>query len=611
MTVTKPISRRIVDQATGMLTHDWWQKLSGLFDAASSSSGVTPHAPTHAAGGSDAVSISASQVSDATAAGRSMLTAANAGAQTALLSNVAGDAGSGGTKGLAPAPAAGDTATNKYLSAAGIWAKPNVTFDTDGTFPTPPGGGTGGTPPGGTSGQIQWNNTGSFAGFTVSGDATLNTSTGALTITKINGVSISTAGANMATAASVAAQTALLSPVVGDSGSGGTKGLVPAPAAGDAAAGKFLKADGTWAAGSGGVSILGTPTAGQIPIWLTSTVVAGYTVSGDGTLGATGVLSITKTGGTAFAPSATTDTTIASNISSGTLPAAQLPNPSASTLGGVQSKAAVSHQFLTSISTSGVPASAQPSASDVSGLAASATTDATNASNIASGTLPAARLPNPSASTLGGIQSKAAVSHQFLTSISTSGVPASAQPAAGDITGLAASATTDTTIASNISSGTLPAAQLPNPSASTLGGVQSKTATTHQFLTSISTSGVPASAQPAAGDISGLAASATTDTTDAANISSGTLAAARLPATPTSDNATDWGSGSVRWRCVYAASYRLNSNVGIFIGSGSPAGSLTAGVGSLYIRADGNSTSTRLYVNTNGSTGWTNFVSAA
>ena len=42
--------------------------------------------------------------------------------------------------------------------------------------------------------------------------------------------------------------TSLLDNVVGDSGSGGTKGLVPAPAAGDAAAGKFLKADGTFAA---------------------------------------------------------------------------------------------------------------------------------------------------------------------------------------------------------------------------------------------------------------------------------------------------------------------------------------------------------------------------
>lgn len=45
----------------------------------------------------------------------------------------------------------------------------------------------------------------------------------------------------------VAQATALLNAVVGDAGSGGTKGLVPAPAAGDAAANKFLKASGAWA----------------------------------------------------------------------------------------------------------------------------------------------------------------------------------------------------------------------------------------------------------------------------------------------------------------------------------------------------------------------------
>jgi hypothetical protein len=45
--------------------------------------------------------------------------------------------------------------------------------------------------------------------------------------------------------------------VIGDSGSGGTKGLVPAPGAGDAAAGKFLKADGTFAVPS--VPTSGTP----------------------------------------------------------------------------------------------------------------------------------------------------------------------------------------------------------------------------------------------------------------------------------------------------------------------------------------------------------------
>jgi hypothetical protein len=46
--------------------------------------------------------------------------------------------------------------------------------------------------------------------------------------------------------------TAILDAMVGDSGSGGTKGLVPAPASGDAAANKFLKANGTWATTSGG-----------------------------------------------------------------------------------------------------------------------------------------------------------------------------------------------------------------------------------------------------------------------------------------------------------------------------------------------------------------------
>lgn len=45
--------------------------------------------------------------------------------------------------------------------------------------------------------------------------------------------------------------------VVGDSGSGGTKGLVPAPGAGDAAANKFLHADGTFKSPTGSGSIGG------------------------------------------------------------------------------------------------------------------------------------------------------------------------------------------------------------------------------------------------------------------------------------------------------------------------------------------------------------------
>lgn len=58
------------------------------------------------------------------------------------------------------------------------------------------------------------------------------------------------AGAQQAAAGSHGAQhtdgTDDVADLIGDSGAGGVHGLVPAPGAGDAAAGKFLKADGTW-----------------------------------------------------------------------------------------------------------------------------------------------------------------------------------------------------------------------------------------------------------------------------------------------------------------------------------------------------------------------------
>ena len=59
---------------------------------------------------------------------------------------------------------------------------------------------------------------------------------------------------------------------------------------------------------------------------------------------------------------------------------ADLPNPSASSLGGVESLAAVTHNFLTSISTAGVPAQAQPAFTDISGT-------------LATGQLPSGVLP--------------------------------------------------------------------------------------------------------------------------------------------------------------------------------------------------------------------------
>lgn len=51
------------------------------------------------------------------------------------------------------------------------------------------------------------------------------------------------------------------------------------------------------------------------------------------------------------------------------------------------------------------------------------------------------------------------------------------------------------------------------------------------------------------------------------------------------------------------------TGVGIYWGSGAPT--VSAPQGSLYLRTDGSSVSTRLYVNTNGTTGWTNVTTAA
>lgn len=48
---------------------------------------------------------------------------------------------------------------------------------------------------------------------------------------------------------------------------------------------------------------------------------------------------------------------------------------------------------------------------------------------------------------------------------------------------------------------------------------------------------------------------------------------------------------------------------GIYFGSGAPT--VSAAKGSLYLRSDGSSTSTRMYVNTNDATTWTNVTTAA
>jgi hypothetical protein len=53
----------------------------------------------------------------------------------------------------------------------------------------------------------------------------------------------------------------------------------------------------------------------------------------------------------------------------------------------------------------------------------------------------------------------------------------------------------------------------------------------------------------------------------------------------------------------------LATSPGIYSGTGAPT--ISAAQGSLYLRTDGSSTSTRAYINTNGSTTWTAITTAA
>lgn len=67
--------------------------------------------------------------------------------------------------------------------------------------------------------------------------------------------------------------------------------------------------------------------------------------------------------------------------------------------------------------------------------------------------------------------------------------------------------------------------------------------------------------------------------------------------------------GSLRTGLMMSNVNAPTQDFGVYFGSGVPTA--VAAKGSLYLRTDGTTTNDRIYVNTNGSTGWTAIITAA
>jgi hypothetical protein len=206
---------------------------------------------------------------------------------------------------------------------------------------------------------------------------------------------------------------------------------------------------------------------------------------------------------------------------------ADLPNPGASSLGGIESYAAVTNQWINAISTSGVPSSSQPAFSNLSGTAAVAQggtglasgTDGGILGFTASGTLASSAVLTANRIVIGG---GAGATPTVLGSLGTtttvlhgnaSGAPTFGAVANSDLTNSSVTINTHSlslggslTLAFSDFAGTVAAGQLPNPSSTTLGGIESLASSASKWINQISTSGVPSATQPAFTDISGSVA---------------------------------------------------------------------------------------------------------
>ncbi|MBF0244402.1 MAG: hypothetical protein HQL31_03925 [Planctomycetes bacterium] len=162
-----------------------------------------------------------------------------------------GDSGAGGVAGAVPAPSAEDGAAGKYLKADGTWTVP----------PSAVGDMQKSVYDANDNGKAD--DTDKLAGVTPSAFALTvldDADVAAARATLGLGTAAGNASSDFANAlhphdasslSSGTLDVGRLPTMVGDSGAGGVRGVVPTPGSGDAAAGKFLRADGTWQTPSG------------------------------------------------------------------------------------------------------------------------------------------------------------------------------------------------------------------------------------------------------------------------------------------------------------------------------------------------------------------------